>query len=343
MPAACPEETPVIWLDANESPYRWPTRLLAEAWEVFQAQGPHRYPRHRGQLNRALASYAGVPEDWVLPGNGSDELIVALLCSLGRKVDSIILPWPTFAFYRQLAWALDLPVTLLDLAGDFSLPQDDLLARLEQEDRALVVLCRPNNPTGNLFRRPAVVAALDAGAWVVVDEAYYEFSGETVADLLGRYPRLLVLRTLSKAFALAGLRVGYALGHPDVLARLKSVLQPYNVDSFSLAAAQVALRHARLTQGWVRATRSARERLARDLEGVPGVRPWPSRANFLLVEVLPGAGRQAREAVEGLARAGVRVRYWPEEPRLRHFFRVTVGVPRENAIFVEQLRLVLGV
>ncbi|MEW6545314.1 MAG: histidinol-phosphate transaminase [Bacillota bacterium] len=340
--AIWPSAGDVIWLDANENPYTWPEHLLAQAWAAFRSQGPHRYPRNRRQLCRALGAYAGVPEEWVLPGNGSDELIIAMLSSLGRRVRRILLPWPTFGFYRHVGRALDLPLGFVELKGDFSLPLDDLLAGLGQGNEAMVVLCRPNNPTGNLFGRELVLAALEAGAWVVVDEAYYEFSGETVTDLLGQYGRLVVMRTLSKAFALAGLRVGYALAHPDTLALLRSVMQPYNVDAFSLAAALVALEHAHLARSWARAICAHRDRLARALQALGPVRPWPSRANFLLVEVLPEAGRPAADVVADLAEGGVRVRYWPDEPRLRDFFRVSVGLPRDNAMFVERLHRLLA-
>ncbi|MDI7250073.1 MAG: histidinol-phosphate transaminase [Bacillota bacterium] len=351
-----------VWLDANENPFTWPEHVLAQAWETLRAGGTHRYPRDGQALRRALAEYAGVPPEWVLPGNGSDELIIALLSSLGRRVGRVILPWPTFTFYRRVATALDLSVVLVGLDADFSLSAADLGRALRSEREALVVLCRPNNPTGNLFPRDVVLAALEWGAWVVVDEAYFEFSGETVCDLLARHRRLVVLRTLSKAFALAALRVGYALAHPDTLAVLRSLMQPYSVDAFSRAAALVALEHADLTREWVRALCACREELRRDLAEVPGLRPYPSRANFLLVEVLPeeGRGGTARQAGSGaacgprgsgagdrrpgaevaamLAAEGVRVRCWPEEPRLRDFFRVSVGLPRENAALVEALR-----
>lgn len=331
-----------LWLDANENPYSWPERVLALAWESFLSRGPERYPRDRVRLCQALGAYAGVPEEWVLPGNGSDELIIALLSSLGRRVRRVLLPWPSFAFYRQVGEALGAPVSLLPLGPDFSLPRHELLRTLGREGETLVVLCRPNNPTGNLFLRDLVPAALDAGAWVAVDEAYHEFCGETVTDLVGCYPRLVVLRTMSKAFALAGLRVGYALAHPDTLALLRAVMQPYSVDAFSQAAALVALEHASLSARWVRAICAARERLRLDLGGTAGVRPWPSRANFLLVEVLPEAGHLAGEVVVALAAGGVRVRYWAAEPRLRDFFRVSVGLPGENCAFVAELRRVLA-
>ena len=330
-----------VWLDANENPYSWPGAILQLAWESFLTRGAHRYPRDGQQLCGALAAYAGVPREWVLPGNGSDELIIALLSSLGRRVDRVVLPWPSFAFYRRVGEALGLPVSLLPLEPDFSLPPEGVSRALGRGAENLVILCRPNNPTGNLFGRDAVLAALEAGAWVVVDEAYHEFCGETVTDLLAGYRRLLVLRTMSKAFALAGLRVGYALGHPETLALLRGVMQPYSVDSFSQAAALVVLGHVELTRGWVCALCDERERLLRELQGLPGVRPWPSQANFLLVELLPGAGLPAREAVAALAARGVRVRYWPDEPRLRDCFRVTVGRPEENSRFLAELRRVL--
>lgn len=331
-----------LWLDANENPYGWPRHLLAQAWDSFRTQGPQRYPRSAGELTRALGEYAGVPADWVLPANGSDELIVALLSSLGRQVGRVVMPWPTFTFYRRVAAALGLAVVTVSLGEDFSLHPRDLLTALAGGDAALVVLCRPNNPTGNLFPREAVLEALEAGAWVVADEAYYEFSGETVADLLGRHPRLLVFRTLSKAFALAGLRVGYALGHPQALACLRSVMQPYSVDSFSLAAARVALEHRALMAGWVKAICRERERLTRRLRALAGVRPWPSLANFVLVQVLPESGWPAEAVVGALAERGVRVRYWPDEPRLRDYLRVTVGRPGENRTFVRCLAEVLA-
>lgn len=336
--------TKTIWLDANENPYCWPEEVLRRAWESLRLLGTHRYPRDGQGLRRAVAGYAGVRPRWVLVGNGSDELIVALLSSLGRRLGRVVLPWPTFTFYRRVAAALGLDTALVDLGPDFSLSARDLVRALPSGGEALVVFCRPNNPTGNLFPRELVLAALERGAWVAVDEAYFEFSGDTVCDLLPRYRRLVVLRTLSKAFALAGLRVGYALGHPDTLAALRSVMQPYSVDAFSQAAALLALEHADMARGWVQALCAGRDELHEKLAEVPGLRPYPSRANFLLVEVLPGYaagdGCRGAEVAALLARKGVRVRCWPEEARLREFFRVSVGLPAENAALVEALRRV---
>jgi histidinol-phosphate aminotransferase len=278
----------------------------------------------------------------VLPGNGSDELIIALLSSLGRRVSGVVLPWPSFAFYRRVGEALGVPLSLLPLGPDFSLTPEGLLEALARGRENLVILCRPNNPTGNLFGRDVVLGALEAGAWVVVDEAYHEFCGETVTDLLARHRRLLVLRTMSKAFALAGLRVGYALGHPETLALMRGVMQPYGVDAFSQTAALVVLGCTEVTRAWVRAVCEERERLLRELRDLPGVRPWPSHANFLLVELLPGAVPPAAELVAILADRGVRVRYWPDEPRLRDCFRVSVGLPEENSRFLRELRRVLA-
>ena len=383
-------EAPVK-LDANEGE-PWPAGLRSELAARLAAEldrsAPHRYParRLRHELTALVAAYAGVPEASVVLGNGSDELVQAVLGTLGPRCTAVVAPSPTFGYYASAAAAAGVPYRPVPVPPERAATAGDLAAVLDQlPGEKLVFLCRPNNPNGLSCEASVVRALLERrDTWLVVDEAYAEFAGESVLDLIGparagaagagraglepagtgaaawtpdgREPagvapagRLIVLRTLSKAFALAGARVGYALAAPGVAGRLRRWLQPYNLNTFSLLAARLALERRDEFLRRVEAVRQRRERLLRALAELPGITPLPSRANFILFRVDPGPAAAcgstrptAQEVQERLRSRGIAVRYFPWEPALAGYLRVTVGTEEENAAFLAALAAILG-
>ncbi len=178
--------------------------------------------------------------------------------------------------------------------------------------------------------------------WTVVDEAYVEFSGEPLTAWLERYPRLCLLRTLSKAFGLAGLRVGYALGRPEALAPLRQAVQPWAISAFSCAAALAALERRPWMEASVAKLVDERRRLTEALAALPGLEPFPSRANYVLFSVGAASGWDAFDLFDRLYADGLVLRRWPDEPALRHCLRASVGRPEEDDRLLAALSGVLG-
>ncbi|MGZ3667618.1 MAG: histidinol-phosphate transaminase [Ktedonobacterales bacterium] len=346
----------VCKLDANESPYGPPPvvtnalqRLLAED---STALSPSRYPDASAtDLRMALARYTGVHSEQIVVGNGSDEL-VGLLVDMLSPGDEVVVCEPTFGLYAVAAGWRGVRVIDVGLEDDFTVPRDRLLAAITPATK-LVFLCSPNNPTGTPLARETLLAALEraealtpaqSGPLLVVDEAYYEVNalggGEawTAAPLVTDGRRVVVLRTFSKVFGLAGMRVGYGLGSPEVAARLRERKQPYNVNIAGLLAARAALDDF----DWLRERAALlvgeRGRLGHALAALDGLSVYPSATNFLLVDF---GGPALREAVwQALIDRGILVRRLSGE-RLAGCLRITVGKPEENDRLLVALREML--
>ncbi|WP_426664175.1 histidinol-phosphate transaminase [Rhodanobacter aciditrophus] len=313
-----------LLLNANESP-----------WEPTGdgGMGCNRYPEPQpAALVDALTRLYGVRREQLLVGRGSDEaidLLVRAFCRAGR--DAILVQPPTFGMYAVCARIQDAGVIEVPLRRDFTLDVDATLAALTSAVK-LVFVCTPNNPAGSVVPRADIerlAQALAGRALLVVDEAYVEFADEgSVAGLLDRYDNLAVLRTLSKAWALAGARVGCLLAHPDVVALLRRIMPPYPLPLPSVNAALLALSgwgqaNARARVGIVRAERA---RLRAALARLPGVRDvLPSQANFLTAR-FDDAGAAYRRLFD----AGIVVRDVRRYPGLGDALRITVGTPMEN-------------
>ncbi|HEX8036614.1 MAG TPA: histidinol-phosphate transaminase, partial [Ktedonobacterales bacterium] len=343
----------VCKLDANESPYG-PPPGVANALQRLLAQdaaalSPGRYPDASAtDLRMALARYTGVRSEQIVVGNGSDEL-VGLLVDMLSPGDEVVVCEPTFGLYAVAAGWRGARVIDVGLEDDFTVPRDRLLAAITSTTK-LVFLCSPNNPTGTPLARETLLAVLEraealtsaqGGPLVVVDEAYYEVNalggGEawTAAPLVAVGHRLVVLRTFSKVFGLAGMRVGYGLCSPDVAARLREHKQPYNVNIAGLLAARAALDDFDWLRERAALLVSERERLAHELAALDGLCIYPSATNFLLIDFGASA---LREAVwQALIDRGILVRR-PGGERLAGCLRITVGKPEENDRLLVALR-----
>lgn len=321
-----------IFLNANESPWS----PAADAGE-----GLNRYPDPQPEaLRQRLAQLYAVAPEQLLFARGSDEAIDLLLrafCRAGE--DAIVISPPTFGMYSVAAAIQGAAVIAQPLRADFSLDVDALLAAVTPAVK-LVFVCTPNNPTGGLVPLPQIAqlaTALQGRALLVVDEAYIEFSGGVSAStLLAAHENLAVLRTLSKAYALAGARVGALLAAPEVITLLRRILAPYPLPLGSVDAALAATSAAGLVQARERISVLCEQRaLLRDvLQQLPQVRAvLPSTANFLCVRWNDAAGTYAQ-----LRRAGIVVRDATRYPGLGDCLRISVGTPAENARLVEVLR-----
>ncbi len=319
-----------VRLDRNESPEELAPELKEQVLAALASSRWSRYPDAFGsELKTLLAAREGLPAEAVVVGNGSNSLFLSVFLAAsfpGRRIG--ICP-PTFGLYAPWARAAGCRVENFALSDDALAPPVEAMLSAAREDADLAfVLCSPNNPTGTVFPREGFASLLATGALVVMDEAYIEFSGGSARDLLPRFPNLLIARTLSKAAALAGARIGYLLGDPALLANIEKVVPPFGVNLFARAAAVAALSDGARTRARVAAIVAERERMARALAGLPGARLSESRANFLYLR----PERPAGEVFEGLRLRGVLVRRVAGTQG--EALRVTVGRPVENDAFL---------
>jgi histidinol-phosphate aminotransferase len=331
----------MVKLDAMENPYRLPEPLAARMGELLAGIAVNRYPDPvAAGLKARLREAMGIPPRLaIVLGNGSDELIQIASLALARPGAVALAPEPSFVMYRLSAVAAGLRFVGVPLAADLSLDEDAMLQAIATHRPALTWLAYPNNPTGNLFAREAILRIVAASpGLVVVDEAYYAFSGgATLLDEVGRHPNLVLLRTVSK-LGLAGLRLGLAAGPPPWIDELEKLRPPYNVNALSMAAAEMLLAHGEILLEQTRRIVDDRARLEGALDALPGVERYPSAANFVLVRVADGAG-----AFEALKARGILVRsLHGTHPLLANCLRLTVGTADENAKLTEALASILG-
>ena len=333
-----PVANPAGWikLDAMENPYPLPADLAAALSDAVSRVPVNRYPdggaeRTKAALREALQLPAGVA---LTLGNGSDELIQILTAAVAGPRAGVLAPDPSFVMYRRSALAAHAPYAGVALREDFTLDPGAMLAAIERTRPALVWLAYPNNPTGNLFDAADVERIVAAAPGLVaIDEAYYAFADATFLPRVLAFPNLVVVRTVSK-IGMAGLRLGYALGHPDWITEFDKLRPPYNVNSLTQAALPVLLAHAGTFARQAAAIRAERARLAAALAALPGVRVYPTQANFVLARV-----PDATASVAMLAAARILVRNLDgSHPLLAGCLRITVGTPSENDALLAVLR-----
>ena len=333
----------LVKLDAMENPYTWPDALRAEWAELLRHTDVNRYPDPAARaLAARLAESMGVPEGMqVLLGNGSDELIQMICMALAAPGRCVLSVDPGFVMYRMIATFCGMPYVGVPLrAHDFSLDLPALRQAMDEHQPAVVFLAYPNNPTGNLYAESDILEVIEAApGLVVVDEAYAPFTDASFMSRLGRHDNLLVMRTVSK-MGLAGLRLGFLAGPPAWLAEFDKVRLPYNINVLTQVSAEFALRHKAVFDKQTARIRAERERLAAALAALPGVRVYPSQANFILMRTPPG---RAGEWFEGLKARGVLIKNLDgAHPLLADCLRPTVGTPEENDRLIEALQALAG-
>ena len=318
-------------LDQNEVPWDLPRRLKREVVRRLAAADWSTYPDfHADELRRALGRRHGWPWEGVLVGNGSNELLATALEALAGPGTEVLGADPSFGLYPAFVARPGGRYRPLPPRPDLRLPCAELAAEVARDPHRPLLLCSPNNPTGDALapeRVAELAAALDAP--LLVDNAYGEFSRHDYRPLLARHPNLVLFRTFSKAWSLAGLRLGYLLAHPDLVAELLKVKLPYNLGHAGRAAGLVALEAAEVAARRVAVLVGRRGQWAERLAAA-GLEVFPSEANFLLVRC--GAGEPGRAAArrlwDGLAARGVRVRDVGGYPGLAGCLRVSVGSGR---------------
>jgi histidinol-phosphate aminotransferase len=329
-------------LNQNESPYDLPAELKGEILAAVADTPWQRYPEFAPpELLAGLARHYGWVAEGVLVGNGSNELIQATLSVALDAGDVVVAPTPTFSLYRLLTNVLGGRYCAVGLGDDFAYDVDAIIEAAVRERARVVVLNSPNNPTGSPLPENAVARVLEeTGALVVCDEAYQEFGGPTAVPLLAGTSRLVVLRTFSKAFGMAGLRFGLALAHPAIAREIAKGKLPYNVNLVTLAAAAAALRHHGVLAERVRDIVATRERFVRRITGLSGLRLYPSAANFVLIRC---SGTPAGVVFARLYQEhGILVRDLSGVPELAECLRISVGTPEDMEAVAAALEGILG-
>ena len=329
----------LVKLDAMENPFRLPEALQRDLGERLGQVAINRYPvACVGAVIGALSTYVKLPPGCKLMlGNGSDELISLLAMACDLPGASILAPVPGFVMYEMSSKLQGLRFVGVALTARFELDDPAMLAAIEAHRPAITYLAYPNNPTANLFDEGAVeriVAAVGAqSGLVVLDEAYQPFSSRTWMDRVGTLPHVLVMRTLSK-FGLAGVRLGYLAGPAQLVNEIDKVRPPYNISALNAEATLFALEHAGEFARQAALLRSERERLQAALRQTPGVEPFPSEANMILVRVADSGA-----VFQGMKQRGVLVKNVAAmHPLLANCLRLTVGTPEENALMIDALR-----
>jgi histidinol-phosphate aminotransferase len=322
-------------LDFNESTIGCSPRVLARL-RSLDAEALARYPE-REPVERKAADFLGLDPAQVLLTNGVDEAIHLLCSTYLEPGDEAIIVVPTFALYAFFVQAEGARVVQVLSGENFAFPLEDLLSRLSQRTR-LIAIANPNNPTGAAVATDVLLQIAQAApqAALLVDEAYFEFHGETMLDHAARPENVFVARTFSKAYGLAGLRIGILAGDAQPMAMVRRVASPYNVNAVALAALPEALRDQEYVEHYVAEVRRGRAILERELSSL-GLHYWPSRANFVPVRI----GEAHAEFVQALRTRGILVRDRNSDPRCEGCVRLTVGSDEHTQTLISALREVV--
>jgi histidinol-phosphate aminotransferase len=323
-------------LNTNECPVPLPQGFADDLADAVRELPLNRYPDGRmTELRSAIADRADHQLDGIWAANGSNEILVQLLLAYGGPGRTAAVFEPTYLLHRRLCWLTQTGIVETRLPAPFGIDDRAVAWAIEQRPD-LIFVCSPNNPTGNAQPLDAIRAIADGtDALVIVDEAYVEFGGETALPLLATHPNVAVVRTFSKAFALAGARIGYVLTSPAVVADLERVRLPYHLSALTQTAGVVALRHGDEAAAGLDAIRQERDRLVTALGAIGGVTVYPSDANFVLFEP-PG---DAKVVWQALLDRGVLVRDLTAV--VPNALRVTAGTTHEVDLFLKSLEEVL--
>lgn len=308
-----------LCLDLNENAAGCSPRVLARL-RALTAEEVSRYPE-RADGEQLVANFLGIPPEQVLLTNGMDDALALLFTAYLGAGDELLFADPTFVMYPMLGQACGANVVRLQSGEDLALPVADLLKNISPRTR-VIAIANPNNPTGLVAPRADLLRIVEAApeAAVLIDEAYFEFYGETLIRDLPRYPNLFVARTFSKAYGLAGLRLGVLTGAAEQIGYVRRFCPPFNVNAAVLACLGEAL----ADQSFARESVAKAQRGCRQIEKLCAelhLRCWPSSANFVLVQV----GKTAKQFVESMQRCGILVRDSSGNPGCEGCVRITVG------------------
>lgn len=330
------ENSKIVKLDSNENLFISKDMLIKLVIDAAEKLDPRLYPQNEEQqLKERLSCYVKVPTDCITVGNGSDELIERIARLFLERGEQALSVSPTFSMYRQAVNLQKAKLIEVPLNEDFSLNVDLLLSKVTSKTKVLF-LCSPNNPTANQFKTSEITYLVkNFPGVVVVDEAYVEFAESSAVQLTCKFENLMVLRTFSKAFGLAGIRLGYCIADPEIARVLsKNVGLPYSVNAIALTVGARILEHMDVVKKAVQETKVEREKLTKDLNSINGVKAFNSQANFVLFKT----EKPSEKVYQGLLKSGIIIRNLGTILKFENCFRTTVGLPHMNARLVEALK-----
>ena len=324
-------------LDFNENTLAC-SPAVKTALENISAADLTRYPE-REPVEALVADHLGLQPSQVILTNGVDEAIHILCQAFLDSGDELFLPVPTYTMYEIYASSTEATIRHVQAGSDFAFPFEAMLAAINAKTK-IIAIANPNSPTGSVATREQIIALADAAphAVVLIDEAYFHFYGETVIDLVGKFPNLIVARTFSKAYGLAGLRLGLLAGPESMLRWTRRVLSPYSVNSIALSALKAALADSGYLHWYVAQVKQARTEFLSGLARM-GMRWWPTEANFVLIEI----GPTHREFVTAMREQGILVRDRSADPGCDGLVRITIGTPEQMRHALAAVELFLQV
>jgi len=324
-----------IRLDANECAGGLPDEVQKEIANALARIDLHRYPDIlMSGLRKEIAAEFSLTAEHIMIGSGSSELLQAICHVFGGADRTIVFPTPSFSMYGIYVRLSDSTGEAVALEPDYSLSAAKVIEAANRTQASLVLLCNPNNPTGTVMPQADIEAILQGVECpVLVDEAYYEYYGQSSVNLLASYPRLIITRTFSKAYGLAGARVGYMIAQPEMIDAVHKVLMPYHVNALSLAAAGIVHANRQAFAAGIQVTKTERARLIAALLKIPGVTVYPSEANFVLLRA-----DHSGELNRLLESRSISIRNFGQAPGLHGCLRVTIGTTAENDAFLQTVQ-----
>ncbi|MDX2215624.1 MAG: histidinol-phosphate transaminase [Oculatellaceae cyanobacterium bins.114] len=321
--------TPIIKLNTNENPYP-PSPEAIAVLRHLDSEWLRRYPDpYANEFRSAISDVLGVPKDWVIVGNGSDELLNVVIRACADPGDRVVYPMPTYVLYRTLSQMQPATPVEIPYGDDFCLPIDELIAA----NGAVTFIATPNSPSGHVVAIADLrqLASRLSGV-LVIDEAYVDFADSTALPLVQEFENVIIIRTLSKGYSLAGLRLGFGMANPALLSGLFKVKDSYNIDAIACLVGAAAMRDQVYKNQCIEQIKTSRATLAHDLKQL-NFQLWDSQTNFFLVRPPQG---NAESIYLALKERGILVRYF-KQPGLDDKLRITVGTDEQNRTLIEAL------
>jgi len=329
-------ETRSVKLNQNENPCDWDRSIKERAADFFVERPWNRYPDFvPDALKARLAAHVGVTPESVIVGNGSNEMLLVLMLSFAAKAKSVIVCSPTFSVYRLLSNGVGARPVDVSLTNDLRYDIPAIKKAAAGNPGAMLIICSPNNPTGNTVSEEDLRDILSVHTGVcVLDQAYVEFGGFNALALIDEYKNLIIARTFSKAMAAAGMRLGYMIGDPEIIVEINKIKLPYNINFFTEHAASTILDNASAAQKSVDMIIKERDILYDSLKTLPFDNVYPSTANFILIRT-----KHKQKLFDHLKESDILVRDVSSYPMLENCLRFSIGTPDENKLLQKSLKL----
>ena len=326
-------------MDANENPYDLMEYVFEDFIDKIRGIAINRYPDTDClELKERIAIHNDTKGENIICGNGSDEIIQITVNTFVRFGDAVITHTPTFSMYK--AFTAIAGGNCIEVPSDegFNVDIEKIISAANNNNAKLIFICNPNNPTGYSFSRDQIISILEkTNTMVVVDEAYAEFMNDSVVDLTRKYKTLIVLKTMSKAFGLAGARIGYGISNIETIEMLNCVKSPYNLNTFSQLLGITYLENISNISDSIVKIKEQREYLLDELFQFDCIRTFPSKSNFILIKT-----EKASTLLQETKEAGIALRYYNNDALLENCIRITVGTEEENIKLIKVIKKVVG-